>query len=91
MNKNKRLFVEKMLPIVDAFRQAATIAPNSTPKIESMHTNYGSLLNYIMMVFAKFGYQEFTPGKNYSDSYSQHNNAHSKMIPLFYEQHLEMP
>jgi len=52
-----------MLPIVDAFRHAATITPTSTPKIESMHTNYGSLLNYILMVFTKYGFQEFAPGE----------------------------
>ena len=60
---NKREFVEKMFPVLGAFRNASNMQLASTPKEEQMHKGYSDLLKYIMIVFEKFGFKEFTPGK----------------------------
>jgi molecular chaperone GrpE (heat shock protein) len=61
--RNKREFVEKMLPWVDAFRSAPTRVPAVTEKGLTMHKSFGSLLGSVLAVFGKYGYKEFTPGK----------------------------
>lgn len=60
--RNKKDFVEKMLPVVDAFRAAPTAAPAVNEREESMHKNFGSLCKSIITVFEKYGYAEFDAG-----------------------------
>ena len=60
--RNKREFVLRMLPIVDSFRSARSVAPPTTEKEENMHKSFESLLIGILNVFQKYGYKEFTPG-----------------------------
>lgn len=62
--RNKRAFVEKMLPVVDAFRSAPVVAPANTEKEDNMHRSYGSLLGNILTVFQKYGYTEFIAGES---------------------------
>ena len=64
VTRNKREFVSKMLPVVDAFRAAPSISPSTSDREESMHKNFGSLLSSIMVVFEKYGFKEFDAGKN---------------------------
>jgi hypothetical protein len=64
VKNNKREFIEKMLPLVDAFRSAPLLAPAVTEKELSMHKTYGALLDNILAVFQKFGYKEFDIGNN---------------------------
>jgi molecular chaperone GrpE (heat shock protein) len=59
VTRNKREFVEKMLPVVDAFREAPTVAPPTNEREENMHKNFGSLLAGVMTVFDKYGYVEY--------------------------------
>ena len=59
VTRNKREFVEKMLPVVDAFREARIVAPPANEREENMHKNFGSLLSGVMTVFDKYGYQEY--------------------------------
>jgi|EP00596_Hydrurales_sp_CCMP1899_P002574 molecular chaperone GrpE (heat shock protein) len=59
VNANKKEFVLKMLPVVDAFRAAPTIAVGQNEREESMHKNFGSLCNSIIVVFEKYGYKEY--------------------------------
>jgi molecular chaperone GrpE (heat shock protein) len=61
--RNKRDFVEKMLPWVDAFRSAPTRVPAVTEKGLTMHKSFGSLLESVLAVFGKYGYKEFIPSK----------------------------
>lgn len=63
VTKNKREFVMKMLPVVDAFRAAPGISPAETEREDSMHKNFGSLLSSILVVFEKYGYKEYDAGK----------------------------
>jgi molecular chaperone GrpE (heat shock protein) len=58
---NKRDFVEKMLPVVDAFRAAPVIATASTEKEENMHLSFKTLLTSIEVVFDKYGFKEYQP------------------------------
>jgi molecular chaperone GrpE (heat shock protein) len=58
---NKRDFVQKMLPIIDLFREAPTKAPATSERERTMHATFGSLLDSIMVVLGKYGYAEFTP------------------------------
>jgi molecular chaperone GrpE (heat shock protein) len=60
--RNKREFVQRMLPVVDSFRAAPTLAPSSNEREESMHKNFGSLSKSLMDVFEKYGYKEFNAG-----------------------------
>ena len=60
--KNKLEFVQKMLPVVDAFRAAPSVAPPSTEREISIHQNFGSLCQSILFVFEKYGYKEFDSG-----------------------------
>ena len=62
MKNNKREFIEKMLPLVDAFRNAPLLAPAVTEREQSMHKTYGALLDSILAVFQKYGYKEFEAG-----------------------------
>ena len=62
VKRNKREFVLKMLPVVDAFRSAREAAPPLTETEENMHKNFGSLLGSIVGVFQKFGFQEYDAG-----------------------------
>jgi molecular chaperone GrpE (heat shock protein) len=63
VTRNKRNFVEKMLPWVDAFRSAPTRVPAVTEKGVTMHKSFSSLLDSVLAVFAKYGYKEFAPGR----------------------------
>ncbi len=38
------------------------MSPATTTKGHDMHNSYGTLLNYILLVFEKYGYKEFVPG-----------------------------
>lgn len=60
--KNKLEFVQKMLPVVDAFRAAPSVAPPSTEREISIHQNFGSLCQSILLVFEKYGYKEYDSG-----------------------------
>ena len=61
--KNKREFVEKMLPVVDAFRMAPIICPSVSERENNMHTNFGSLCKMILEVFEKYGFKELHAGQ----------------------------
>ena len=61
VQRNKRDFVMKMLPVVDLFREAPIKAVANTDREEQMHKNFGSLLTSILTVFEKYGYKEFHP------------------------------
>eukprot|EP01036_Dinobryon_divergens_P034136 gene34136-44107_t len=61
VTRNKREFVEKMLPVVDAFRKSREQAPPQTEREENMHKSFSSLLTGILNVFDKYGFKEFTP------------------------------
>ena len=63
VKRNKRDFVKKMLPVVDSFRSARTVAPPNTEREERMHDTFGSLLSSILTVFEKYGFKEFEAGK----------------------------
>lgn len=63
MKKNKREFVEKMLPLVDAFRGAKTMSPNTAEKEKLMHDSFGALLTSVIVVFDKYGFKEFDAAK----------------------------
>lgn len=58
---NKREFALKILPVIDSFRMAPTIAPATSEKENSMHTAFSSLLTGILTVLEKSGFQEFSP------------------------------
>ena len=62
MESNKRDFVVKMLPILDAFREAPVSAPATVEKEENMHTSFSALPTGILTVITKYGYKEFVPG-----------------------------
>lgn len=62
VNRNKKEFVEKMLPVVDSFRHAREKSPPQTEREENMHVSYGSLLTGILTVFEKYGFKEFEAG-----------------------------
>jgi molecular chaperone GrpE (heat shock protein) len=62
VTKNKREFVLKMLPVVDAFRAAPLISTSSTDREISMHKSFGSLLESILVVFEKYGFKEYDAG-----------------------------
>ncbi|KAJ1416961.1 hypothetical protein B484DRAFT_454125 [Ochromonadaceae sp. CCMP2298] len=59
VERNKREFVEKMLPVVDAFRAAPSIAPATEEKGETMHKSFSSLLDSLIIVFEMYGYTEY--------------------------------
>ena len=63
VENNKRDFVQRMLPIIDMFREARAMAPpeEGNERQENMHATFGSLLDSILIVFEKYGYREFTP------------------------------
>ena len=75
VERNKRDFVLKMLPVVDLFREAPTKAVANTEREEQMHKSFGSLLTSILTVFEKYGYKEFHPeiGTKYEPSKHQVN------------------
>lgn len=73
VKRNKREFVFKMLPVVDAFRLAKEQAPSVTEKGKNMHKSYESLLDAILLVFDKYGFKEFTVEKGDSLSNSKHS------------------
>ena len=60
--ENKKEFVEKMLPVVDAFRAAPIVCPSASERENSMHTNLGSLCKMILEVFEKYGFTEYNAG-----------------------------
>ena len=68
--RNKREFVNKMLPVVDAFRAAPGVSPATSDREESMHKNFGSLLQSIMVVFEKYGFKEYDAGERILPRYS---------------------
>ena len=57
--KNKLDFVNKILPVVDAFNAAPVQFPAETEREESMHQSFGSLKNSIMIVFEKYGVKAY--------------------------------
>lgn len=57
--ENKREFIFKMLPVIDAFKSASITAPATTDREQKMHDSYGALLKGIMIVFDKYGYKEY--------------------------------
>jgi len=57
--KNKRDFVDKILPVVDAFNAAPINVPAETEREENMHKSFGSLVSSIMIVFEKYGVKEY--------------------------------
>eukprot|EP01035_Chromulina_nebulosa_P020274 gene20274-26319_t len=59
VKKSKRDFVNKLLPIIDSFREARDLAPPSTEREENMHKNFGSLLSSILLVLEKSGFKEY--------------------------------
>ena len=59
VTRNKREFVLKMATVVDEFRAAREIAPPSNEREEKMHSTFESLLNSILTVFNKYGYEEY--------------------------------
>lgn len=59
VEKSKRDFVVKILPIIDNFREAESLAPATNEREQSMHKNFGSLLSNILSVIEKYGYKEF--------------------------------
>lgn len=59
VRNNKKEFVNKMLPIVDAFRMAPIDVPGDSEKEKTMHTTMGALLNGIVIAIEKFGYKEY--------------------------------
>ena len=69
VTKNKREFVLKMLPVVDAFRAAPLISTSSTDREISMHKSFGSLLDSILVVFEKYGFKEYDAGESYKSKY----------------------
>lgn len=62
IDQNKREMVEKMLPVIDMFRSASIRAPASNEREESMHKNFGALLDNILLVIRKLGYEEYETG-----------------------------
>jgi hypothetical protein len=57
---NKRLFVDKMLPVVEMFRLAPVLAP-ANPENErelTMHKNFASMFNCVISVIEKYGYKD---------------------------------
>ena len=63
MARNKREFIQRMLPVVDDFRMARDRAPPTSDLEEQMHDSFGSLLKGILTVVDKYGYKEYFPGK----------------------------
>lgn len=53
-------FVEKMLPVIDMFREAPLKVVADTEVEKTMHNTFGALLNAIMIVIEKYGFKEFT-------------------------------
>lgn len=70
VTRNKREFVMKMLPVVDAFRAAPIISPSSSEREVSMHKSFGSLLESILVVFEKYGFSEYDAGTYLSTTWS---------------------
>ena len=62
MERNKREFIEKILPWIDEFRKAPSTLPAIENKTHTMHISFGSLLKHVLAVFEKYGYREYTPG-----------------------------
>ena len=60
VSKNKREFVSKILPVVDAFNAAPMDYPAETEREENMHKSFGSLVSSIMIVFEKYGVKEYS-------------------------------
>ena len=59
VTRNKREFVLKMATVVDEFRAAREVAPPTNEREEKMHSTFESLLNSILTVFNKYGYEEY--------------------------------
>lgn len=63
VERSKREFVEKMLPVLDEFRNATLAVPPDTEKEATMHKSFESLLGNVLAVFEKYGYSEYSAGK----------------------------
>lgn len=64
ISANKREFVLKMLPIVDAFKKVPDDIPATNEREENMHESLGKIQYVqILQAFEKFGYVEFGPEK----------------------------
>lgn len=61
VTRNKREFVEKMLPVLDEFRKAPFINPPETEREQTIHKGFASLLDSLLAVFEKYGYKEYEP------------------------------
>lgn len=77
VTRNKREFVMKMLPVVDAFRAAPLVSPSSTEREISMHKSFGSLLESILVVFEKYGFSEYDAGNLISFFWIRYGTAHT--------------
>ena len=62
MSANKREFVAKMLPVIDALREVPRLAPATSEREQNMHKNFGSLTAQVLSAFEKFGYKEYVAG-----------------------------
>ena len=62
--------VRKILPVIDMFRSSRQRVPAENDREESMHTNFGALLDSILLVLRKLGYEEYetTVGETYDMS-----------------------
>lgn len=63
VSNDRRNFILKLLPLMDAMREAPQVAPASTPRGESMHESYQSLLAKMTELFENYGYKEFSAGE----------------------------
>lgn len=63
VSNDRRDYILKLLPLIDAMRAATQDVPASTPRVEEMHESYQSLLSKMMELFERYGYKEFFPGE----------------------------
>ena len=63
VEKSKREFIVKILPILDGFQDAQGKAPPTCEREENMHKNFGSLYTSIVAVVEKYGYKLFDGGR----------------------------
>jgi molecular chaperone GrpE (heat shock protein) len=62
VERNKKEFVDKMVPIVEMFRSAPSAVPGETEREQNMHKNFGSLLSSIVTIVEKYGYKDLIAG-----------------------------
>jgi hypothetical protein len=59
VKQNKKEFVLKMLPVVEAFKKASEENPATTETGENMHKAFSSLLDSVYYVFERYGFKQF--------------------------------